>query len=125
MKGVYLLDACNIVRAGSWGARRDDDDAESREFIDRLERALAPTPRLRVVAVFDGPRRYRASGGVLELRFAEGATADAVILDLARACVHRGLSVSVVSRDRSLIERAEEEGARALSPEAFEARLAR
>ena len=124
MKGIYLLDACNIVRAGSWDPGRDDD-AESRAFIARIERRLVPAPRLRVVAVFDGPRRYSAAGVVLELRFSQEEPADSVILDLARAGVHEGRSVWVVSRDGALLDRAEEEGARPLSPGDFEERLGR
>jgi hypothetical protein len=122
VKGVYLLDACNIVREGSQGAWRDDD-AESRRWVACLERKIEPAPRLRVVAVFDGPRRYRAAGGFLELRFAEGTTADAVILDLARGSLHEGRSVYVVSWDGALVARALEEGARTLTPAEFERRL--
>lgn len=118
MKGVYLLDACNIVRAGSQGAWRDDD-GESRRWIASLERRLEPASRLRVVAVFDGPRRYRVAAGFLELRFAEGATADDVILDLARASLHEGRRVRVVSWDGTLVARARDEGARALTPPEF------
>ena len=122
MKGVYLLDACNIVREGSHGAWRDDD-TESRRWIACLERKLDPAPRLRVVAVFDGPRRYGTVGGFLELRFAEGTTADAVILDLARSSLHEGRSVYVVSWDGALGARARDEGARTLAPTEFERRL--
>ena len=96
-----------------------DDDAESRRWIAGLERRLEPVPRLRVVAVFDGPRRYRAAAGFLELRFAEGTTADDVILDLARASLHEGRRVYVVSWDGALASRARDEGARTLAPPEF------
>ncbi|MBI3547620.1 MAG: NYN domain-containing protein [Elusimicrobia bacterium] len=115
---TLLVDGSNAVHAlfGPFRAPRDAD-AWERELVRRVEAWVAGNPPSDAEVVFDGGWRKVSAGGGVRVLFAEGSTADAVILERARALRHYKRKVTVVTWDRDLADASRAEEARVAGPE--------
>lgn len=116
---ALVIDGSNVVR-GFFGFSQGDyrwDDLNSACFLSRLSdwaKGFADGSPLEVI--FDGTRRrirYRGKR-LLSLLFARGRPGDDLVVLRARFLRHMGHTVTVVTSDKQLAERARKEEANVL-----------
>ena len=100
--GVYLIDGSNLL--GTWKMGHESD--ASKRSLMQLLSAFSRVSRKRVYCFFDGvrPAAFPTSMGQLQVRFAHPRSADDLILEAVGS--HRTGTVTVVTSDRGLQDRA-------------------
>jgi hypothetical protein len=115
---MLLVDAANVVGSQPTGWWRDRPGA-ARAFVDRV-RTAAKTGRLTdsVVVVLEGGARAGAEEGIADgvsVLHARGSGDDLLVTLVTEASEE----VTLVSADRALRQRAEDEGAHVVGPKWF------
>lgn len=121
-KKVLLIDGSNAVCAifGSWPGTREDQNRSASDFLVRLSAWASAQKETEVEIVFDGG--FRSLGGktpdsAMRVLFSNHETADALIVERARALRFYGRKVTVVTWDRGLAEDARAEEAKIMDPQ--------
>ena len=118
---TILIDGSNAVHTlfGPLQGHKHMDGSEA-DFLRLVEDWVQQEPGVEVEAVFDGPwRLIGARASRVRVMFAERGSADALLLERARALRYFHKKVSVVTQDRELADLARGEEAKVLSPDRF------
>ena len=116
---MYLIDGSNLL--GTWKMGHESDDAK--RSLTQLLSAFSRVSGKRVHCFFDGvrPASFPTSMGQLHVRFAHPKSADDLILDTLGS--HRTGSVTLVSSDRGLRDRAKARSVQLMTCSEFRALL--